>query len=200
MSNPKALLKSVENHYREKKTLRAIFAQDQWIEATGQNKKTEGTIEVMLPGKFRWEVVAPDPSLVISDAHQVWFYTPPFTKEGRGQVMTKRVGGHQTELLQALLAGNLSRIRAEKLKPFTCKDCPSGTTPVELIPKKGTAAGVRVVRVVIGNQDLQIQRVELQHQSGNRSKIALSQIKLGEALTPDRFQFVSPPNTDVVKE
>lgn len=199
-ADPKNLLKSVENHYRQKKTLSAVFSQEQWIEATGQNKKTEGTLEVLLPGMFRWEVIAPDPSVVVSDAKQVWFYTPPFTKEGRGQVMVKQVGGHQTELLQALLAGNLSRIRAEKLKPFACKDCAAGTTPLELIPKKGTAAGVKSVRVVIHNKDLEIQRVELQHKSGNRSKIALTQIKLGKALTLERFQFQTPPDTDVVKE
>lgn len=198
--SPLELVKAVEAHYLKAKTLQASFQQEQWVEITGQDKVTEGTLEVKLPGEFRWETLTPDRSLVVSDGKSVWFYTPPFSEGGRGQILKQAVGGHQTVLLQALLAGNLSRIQFTKLRRVACKSCAQGVEALEMIPKKGTAAGVTTARVFVDSKKHEISRVELSYRSGNRSKISLQNLVLGKPFEPGRFRFVAPPDTDVLKE
>ena len=135
----------------------------------------------------------PDPNLLVSDGKKFWFYTPPFDEGEQGQVIEKKTSEVQTKFAHALLSGSFSIARNMKVK----QEKPSRFA---LIPKKGTAGTVIRAEIEVDPGEKLIKKVILSHRDGTRSEISLSAIKLGEPLEDRLFNFVPPPDTDVIKE
>src|SRR5206468_1371 len=96
-------------------------------------------------------------------------------------------------LANALLAGSLSVARQMKVQQ---KDA----SHFILTPKPGTAGTVAQAEIEVDPEKKLIDKVILNHKGGNRSEISLSDIKLGEDLKEDSFNFTPPPNTDKVDQ
>ncbi|MGZ3688269.1 MAG: LolA family protein [Bdellovibrionota bacterium] len=185
------LLQDVEKHYSEATTLTALFEQVNETSALKQSKKSSGRIYAKRPDKIRWETLAPDPNILVSDGHHFWFYTPPFDEGEHGQVIEKKSSEVQSRLANALLSGRFSVAKDMKIKQETYAQ-------FTLIPKTGTSGTVEKARIWIDPQYKIITKVVLEHRGGNRSEITLSKIELGPKLGDDMFVFKAPPNTDKV--
>ncbi|HLD99470.1 MAG TPA: outer membrane lipoprotein chaperone LolA [Bdellovibrionota bacterium] len=187
------LLQEVEAKYARATTLEADFSQINVVSALKRTKTSSGHIQFKRPDKIRWETVKPDPNLLVSDGKKFWFYTPPFDEGEQGQVIEKKTSEVQTKFAHALLSGSFSIARNMKVK----QEKPSRFA---LIPKKGTAGTVIRAEIEVDPGEKLIKKVILSHRDGNRSEISLSAIKLGEPLEDRLFNFVPPPDTDVIKE
>ena len=147
---------------------------------------------VKRPDKLRWETLHPDMSLLVSDGHTFWFYTPPFDEGEHGQVIEKKSNEINSKLANALLSGRFSVAHDMKFR----QESPSKFL---LTPKPGTAGTVKRAEIEIDPELKLIQKVTLEHQGGNRSEITLSKIELGKKMGDDAFIFTAPPNTDKVE-
>jgi outer membrane lipoprotein carrier protein len=96
------LLQEVQAQYQKSTGVQAEFTQSTDIKATKQIKKAKGRIWIKRPNKLRWETLEPDPNILVSDGKTFWFYTPPFDKDDRGQVIVKKTAQVQTQFLNAL--------------------------------------------------------------------------------------------------
>ena len=69
------LLKSVESRYNRAKTLQVIFTES--FTAPGRSRATEsGILMLRKPGRMRWDYNEPKGKLFLSDAKNLWLYTP----------------------------------------------------------------------------------------------------------------------------
>ncbi|OFZ82525.1 MAG: outer membrane lipoprotein carrier protein LolA [Bdellovibrionales bacterium RIFOXYD1_FULL_53_11] len=187
------LLKEIESKYAAAVTLLVRFKQVNDVAAMKQRKVSSGMIAAKRPNKIRWETLEPDPNLLVSDGRVFWFYTPPFDKDERGQLIKRRTSQVQSRVATALLSGAFSIAKDMKIKR-------KNDTTFTLTPKPGTAGTVKRAEISVNLQKKIIERVILEHKGGNRSEITLSSIELGKKLGDEMFVFTAPPSTDLVEE
>ena len=188
------LLEEVQAQYQKSAGIEAQFDQITDIKATKQVKKAAGKIWIKRPNKLRWETLNPDPNILVSDGKTFWFYTPPYEKGDRGQVIVKKTAQVQTQFLNALLSGTFS---------FT-----NGSATIEskssnefiLKPKAGTAGDVQTAEITIDPTKHTVSRLVLTHTSGNRTEIKLKEINLNSKLEDKLFHFTPDRNTDKISE
>ncbi len=186
------LLREVEQIYGRQATLKADFSQVDFIASTQLSKKSSGTIYFKRPDKIRWETLAPDRNLLVSDGKKFWFYTPPFDESERGQVIEQKSAQVQSKLAQDLLSGKISTARNMKVKAL-------GDHRFQLTPKKRSAGSLAQIEIQLNEQSKRIVQLVLLHQGGNRTTIDLSAIEFGPTLGDEFFQFTPPPNTDRIQ-
>ncbi len=186
------ILKEIEKIYSQSKTISAQFSQVNENAALSSKKMSQGTLLIKLPSKIRWETKSPDSNLLVSDGHHFWFYTPPFETGEMGQVIQKKSSEVQTQLATALLAGSFSsqNLTIRQESPFR----------FSLTPKPGSAGTVIRVILEINPTQKRVQKVNLEHQGGNRTEITLSEIELGVSLKDELFFFKPPPHTESISD
>ena len=187
------LIQEVQEKYAKVSTISAEFTQSDYSAALDRDKKSSGNFLAKKPEKLRWETLQPDTTLLVSDGHKYWFYTPPFDKTEHGQVVERKSSEIQSRLAHALLQGRFSSIKGMKItekNPIT----------FELVPRKNSAGAVEKAEIQIDPKEKLIKRVKLFHTGGNRSEIILSKVELGSELSDDLFYFIPPPGTIQIKD
>ena len=187
------LLEKVQQEYQKASGIEAEFEQLTDVKATKQKKKAEGRIWIKRPNKLRWETLNPDPNILVSDGKTFWFYTPPFEKGERGQVIVKKTAQIQTQFLNALLSGTFD---FGKGTVITTKP----NSVFVLKPKSGSAGDVQTAEVTVNETSHKIEKVYLQHHSGNTTEIKLKEIKLTSKTPEELFHFTPDHNTDKIIE
>jgi outer membrane lipoprotein carrier protein len=188
------LMQKVQVEYQKAAGIEAQFDQMTDVKATKQKKKAQGRIWIKRPNKLRWETINPDPNILISDGKTFWFYTPPFEKGERGQVLIKKSAQVQTQFLNALLSGSFDFGKSETSIEI------KGANTFLLKPKKGTAGDVDTAEVTINSETHKIEKVVLDHLSGNRTEIKLQEIKLPTQIDEKYFRYTPDHNTDTIRE
>jgi len=188
------LLEEVQKEYKKSAGIEAEFEQLTEIKSTKTSKKAQGKIWIKHPNKLRWETISPDQNILVSDGKFFWFYTPPFEKGDRGQVIIKKTAQIQTRFLNALLSGSFdfsnskTQVESKSANVFLLK------------PGANTAGDVKTAEVTINVLTKKIEKVSLTHTSGNETSIQLKDIKLVNKLADSMFQFVPDRNTDQIRE
>ncbi len=188
------LLEQVQKEYKKSAGVEAEFEQFTKIKSTKSEKKAQGRIWIKHPNKIRWETISPDQNILISDGKFFWFYTPPFEKGDRGQVIIKKTAQVQTRFLNALLSGSFDFADAK-----TTVESKSPTVFL-LKPSVGTTGDVKTAEVTINPLTKKIEKVALIHTSGNETSIELKGIRLVKNLADGLFQYVPDRNTDQIRE
>lgn len=187
-------LQAVQLEYQKSAGVTAEFEQLTDIKATKSKKTAQGRIWIKRPDKIRWETLNPDPNILISDGKTFWFYTPPFEKGERGQVIIKKSAQVQTRFLNALLSGTFdfgkgqAEITEKSKSVFLLK------------PKAGTAGDVSLATLILASTGNKIEQVILDHTSGNRTEIRLKEIRLTGSLEEKLFRYTHDKNTDKIVE
>ncbi len=188
---PKAL-KEVEAHYAKASTIVADFEQSTRSAMATKPKESSGRILIKRPDRVRWETLKPDTHLMVSDGHRFWFYTPPFDKDERGQVIIRKTAEVQSKLATALLGGAFSAVKEMKIET---KD----SSHFVLTPKKGTSGTVQEIELEISPAK-EIRKLLVKHVGGNTAEIRLTKIEMGSPIRDELFVFITPSKTDVIKE
>lgn len=183
----------VQEAYQKKGGVVAFFDQLTLVKSTRQTKKSQGKIWIKRPNQLRWETLEPDANILVSDGKTFWFYTPPFEKGERGQVIIKKSKQVQTQFLNGLLSGSFDFGSETEVK-----DLGSGRFLIK--PKTGTAGDVETAEIGISKRESKIQEVVLIHTTGNRTEIKLKDIELQSNLDSKLFRFVPDRNTDRIQE
>lgn len=186
-------LQAVQAQYKKSAGIEAQFEQFTEIKATKQKKTAAGKIWIKRPNKLRWETLNPDPNILISDGKTFWFYTPPFEKGDRGQVIIKKTAQVQTQFLNALLSGSFEFGKNTKITEKTANE-------YVLTPQKGTAGDVATATVTIGATSKKIENVIIEHTTGNKTEIKLKDISLTSKLEDKLFHYTADRNTDKIVE
>jgi outer membrane lipoprotein-sorting protein len=186
------LLLKVQNNYKIQKTIEAEFEQIEFIKLTGQTKKSSGHLLIQYPDHFRWETLESQSgkSLVVSNGHKIWVYTPPFDAGEKGQVIISESQTTQSDLGKALLSGNFSKLSKYKLKPLAKAHFQFSGTAQNQIHK---------IEVEVDEKLLFVKKIFLEYTGGNSAQISLSQAKLGSKINPDLFNFIVPAQTEIIK-
>ncbi|MGE4231736.1 MAG: outer membrane lipoprotein carrier protein LolA [Bacteriovoracia bacterium] len=180
-------LTAMNKKYAEAKTLKINFQQTKKNSATGTEKKSKGTIFIKKPHFFRWETFSPEKDILVTNGVFFWFFTPPFRKNEKGQLLVRKAADVQSKLAIDLLSGSIQfqkDFKILKSKPFFYKMKPlkpSGDVDyIELYLEKTTKLVYKLVLFSV---------------TGNETELNLENPKLNLDLPNDMFTFSKDRDT-----
>ena len=178
----------LQQYLSETRSLQASFVQTV-SPKNGKVQISNGQLQLVRPGKFRWVYNKPFPQEIISDGKQVWLYDPELA-----QVTIKSVGKALEASPAAILAGN-NQLDAS----FNSKDLPprDGLQWVELSPKQNDSS---FAKIRLGFTDKELNRMELDDHFGQSTLIQMQQIVRNKAIPAHLFTFTPPAGSDIIRE
>lgn len=180
-------------------TLRVEFNQTLTDGRGRQVESVRGSLVVVRPGRFRWEVrAAADPGsvgaagaeptqLMVADGRNVWFLDRELE-----QVTVKPAGNALTATPAMLLSGSVDLRTA-----FDVADAGKrqGLSWVTVRPKRGDAE-FREARLAF--QGTELRRMELDDKLGQKAVLIFGTAVRNAPVAPAETSFVPPPGVDVI--
>jgi outer membrane lipoprotein carrier protein len=178
----------LERFFEEVRSLEAKFTQKVFGEDGRLVQASSGRVQIMRPGRFRWEYRQPDAQLILADGEKLWIYDSELE-----QATVKTI---ETALGAApimLLTGERPLADEFEIKPVERRD---GLEWVKLRPK---VQDTEFSRVILGLDEEGVKRMILHDQFGQTTVIRLLNVRTNAELSPDTFKFDPPIGTDVLK-
>ncbi len=175
--------------YQSTPAMKAQFKQTVLDRHGRKVQEVSGAMQLLRPGKFRWDYRKPYVQLIVGDGSKVWLYDPDLN-----QVTVRTMDNVLGSSPAALLAGNLD---VEKV--FDLKDAGDahGLEWVEATPKDSDGG---FDHVLLGFKGDQLTEMELHDNFGQTTVIEFSGLERNPKFTSRTFHFVPPAGADVVGE
>jgi outer membrane lipoprotein carrier protein len=182
------LLKGVEQHYNQAKTLQVHFVESYTVQ--GRARKSEsGELTLRKPGRMRWDYTTPSGKLFVSDGKDVYLYTPEAHRVER----TKLKASDDMRAPLAFLLGKLDF--AKDFRDFDVK--PEGTNYAITAKAKNDKLPYEKIQMLV-TPDYQIQRLAIDGQDLSVLTFQLDGEKLNPPVDDALFKFQMPAGATLV--
>jgi len=171
------------------KTLRAEFAQTVTDGKGEQVQNAQGTLVIVRPGRFRWELT-PDggsPQLMVADGKNLWFYDRDLE-----QVSVKAATAALTATPAGLLSGDGNIRELFTVAPAGKKD---GFDWVLVTPRESDA-DFREARLGFGMSELK--RMVLKDKLGQTVRLEFFKSERNPPVAESEVKFTPPSGADVI--
>jgi outer membrane lipoprotein carrier protein len=171
------------------KTLRAEFAQTVTDGKGEQVQNAQGTLVIVRPGRFRWELT-PDggsPQLMVADGKNLWFYDRDLE-----QVSVKAATAALTATPAGLLSGDGNIRELFTVAPAGKKD---GFDWVLVTPRESDA-DFREARLGFGMSELK--RMVLKDKLGQTVRLEFFKSERNPPVADSEVKFTPPSGADVI--
>ena len=153
--------------------------------------KGEGSLTIVRPGRFRWELKSSDATqaaqLLVADGRNLWFLDPDLE-----QVTVKPLDAALSQTPAMLLSGNGAVRDAFDVDAAGRSD---GLDWVKAVPHQKDA-DFRVAR--FGFDGLELRRLLLEDKLGQKVTLVFSGSARNRPVEPARVSFTPPPGADVI--
>jgi len=172
---------------RDTRTLQADFAQSSAGGIGGG--KSQGTMAISRPGKFRWAITKPYNQLMVGDGNRIWLYDPEL-KQVIVRASQKALGGTPA----ALLAGDND---ADQRFNFKADGEHAGAEWVIAEPRQNDTGFVRIRIGLAGNA---LKGMILEDSFGQTTTLVFSNVVRNGDAPASLFRFTPPAGADVLKQ
>ena len=172
---------------RDTRTLKAEFAQTS-VGGIGGGK-SQGTMAISRPGKFRWSITKPYTQLMVGDGSRIWLYDPEL-KQVIVRPSQKALGGTPA----ALLAGDNE---ADQRFNFKADGSHAGAEWVIAEPKQNDTGFVRIRIGLAGNE---LKGMILEDSFGQTTTLVFSNVVRNGDAPASLFRFTPPAGVDILKQ
>jgi outer membrane lipoprotein carrier protein len=181
------LLRRVDGHYNQLRTLRAHYTEH--YAGMGLDRTESGTLTLKKPGLMRWSYDAPPGKVFVLDGHYAWFYTP-------GDAQVSRTPAKQLDDLRSPLRFLLGHTQlAKELDNITTT--PDGPNfKITGVPK-GMAERVRRLTLTATPAGA-IQNMKIEETDGSTTDFTFINIEENVPVPATDFVFTPPPGLPVV--
>jgi len=198
-SSVAAQANALDRYLSDLATLRVEFNQTLTDGRGRQVESMRGSLVVVRPGRFRWEVRpatdsgsvgasgAEPTQLMVADGRNVWFLDRELE-----QVTVKPAGNALTATPAMLLSGSVDLRTAFDVADAGKRD---GLTWVKVKPKRGDAE-FREARLAFQGADLR--RMELDDKLGQKAVLIFGSAVRNGPVAPAETTFTPPPGVDVI--
>lgn len=176
------------------KTLRAEFSQTVTDSKGGQVQNAQGTLVIVRPGRFRWELTPQggSPQLMIADGRNLWFYDRDLE-----QVSVKAATAALTATPAGLLSGDGNIRELFTVAPAGKKD---GFDWVLVTPKENDA-DFREARLGFGTglrKEGELKRMVLKDKLGQTVQLEFFRSERNPPVAESEVKFTPPAGADVI--
>lgn len=177
----------LQSWLRDTRTLKADFAQTSTGGISGG--KSQGSMAISRPGKFRWSITKPYTQLMVGDGSRIWLYDPEL-KQVIVRPSQKALGGTPA----ALLAGDSE---AEQRFNFKADGAHAGAEWVIAEPKQNDTGFVRIRIGLAGNE---LKGMILEDSFGQVTTLSFSNVIRNGDVPVNQFRFTPPAGADILKQ
>lgn len=167
-------------------SMQANFKQSVYNENQKLLQSFTGQMEFKKPNSFRWEVLQPDPSLLVTNGKKLWNYDASLE-----QVTVQKYEPNKEVTPISFILDNPNNLTKNFSVEPKANDC------FKLTPKEETA---NFATVEVCFKALQITSVSIQDHMGQNTVFEFTQVKNNLNLAEQRFSFKPPAGVDVVGE
>lgn len=186
-------VQSLQQKYDRVRNFSADFVQSYSGGVLRTQTSERGKVFIKKPGKMRWEYVAPEEKLFVSDGKQLYSYIP-----ADRQVIVGDVPDEDEASTPALfLAGRGSLGRDFTAAYEALADVPAGMAAVRLTPRRPEAE-FEWLTLVVDARTLELRRLISGDHQGGTSAFQFSNLKENLGLADTLFAFRPPRGTDVI--
>jgi outer membrane lipoprotein carrier protein len=188
------VLTKVQAFYDKTTSFTSDFTQEFFVKSHNVKKQSKGTVTFAKPGKMRWEYTEPKDNRVVSDGAILKVY-----EAANKQMFEQAVDKSQYPAALSFLlgGGKLGDTFAFELYEGAAMNFAGGQVLVGT-PKVPSPAYQKVLFYIDGPTS-QVRRVLIVDGQGNRNRFDFGNPKVNEPIAADRFKFVPPPGTSVVR-
>ncbi len=188
------VLTKVQNFYDKTTSFSSDFKQEFFVKAHSVKKQSSGHVTFAKPGKMHWEYAEPKDNRVVSDGAILKVY-----EAANKQMFEQNVDKSQYPAALSFLVGGgkLGTVFDFELYDGPSMGFPNGQVLIGT-PKTPTPAYQKVLFYVDGPTS-QIRRVLIVDGQGNRNRFDFENPHVNETVQPDKFKFVPPPGTQVIR-
>jgi len=185
-----AVVKGVEQAYKEVGTLRADFVQITRSKAMGDETKQRGRVMLKRPRMMRWEFTQPAGKVFVTNGDTMWIWS---AAERQVIVSKGAAGGGQgmAQLLDDL--NRLSELFDAELLPSE-----AGASTVSLLLKPKSDAGFQSVTLRLAAKDYTVKEVNMLDAFGNEVELSFKQVKNNVDIDDAKFTFQIPAGAQVL--
>lgn len=177
----------LDSFFSDVVTLDARFVQEV-IDDTGQVIQTSsGTVQLLRPGRFRWDYATPFRQLIVADGQYLWVYDSEL-EQATVREMGTALGAAPIMLLSQPRSVDEDFVVLEEVAS-------GGLEWVELQPK---VRDTDFIQIRIGLDAQGIREMELTDQFDQRTVIRFEELALNIDIPASRFRFDVPPGVDVI--
>jgi outer membrane lipoprotein carrier protein len=193
------VVKQIEARYEKTKDLQADFVQRTKIEGFERPVTSSGKVYIKKPGRLRWDYLDPATEEIYVNQDDVRVYVPEHKQVLVGKLTTMAASKAPLELLQGV-----ARLEESfDVEPTTGKERGAGGIRlVTLVPKakeQDTSRNLQRIVVEVFPKTYFIRTIALHEISGNVATFEFSSLKPNVGLGKEVFEFVAPPDVEVVK-
>jgi len=172
------------------RSLQADFVQT-ILDAKGKAvQKSEGKLQLLRPGQFRWDVLRPIPQLIIANSTRIWIYDPDLE-----QVVVRPVAKEIGKTPAFLLSNVNTAINNDFI--VRRMQAPQHWQWFSLTPRtKDSMFNV----IQLGFLNSEIKEMRMQDNLGHHTIIQFRHVKQNVAISSSAFRFHAPANVDVIDE
>lgn len=183
----------VQRHYESVRDLRARFAQrSERVALGGQGGSAlEATGEVVFakPGRMRWSYESPEPSLVVSDGKTLWIHDPQAHEVQELPLGPDFLSGAALQFL-------LGEGRLLEAFEVSARHCGEPEVELVLVPRKDAHYERLGLRVDPARGA--VRETEVLDLLGNRTVVAIRDVRVNTGPEAALFRFDAPPGTRVL--
>jgi len=188
------VLTKVQTFYDKTTSFTSDFTQEFFVKSHNVKKQSKGKVTFAKPGKMHWEYSEPKDNRVVSDGVVLKVY-----EAANKQMFEQNVDKSQYPAALSFLVGGgkLGDTFAFELYEGAAMNFAGGQVLVGT-PKVPSPAYQKVL-FYIDTPTSQVRRVLIVDGQGNRNRFDFDNPKVNETIAPDRFKFVPPAGTQVVR-
>jgi outer membrane lipoprotein carrier protein len=167
--------------------IEAAFRQSLLDEQGALLQESSGRVELVHPGRFRWETAPPYEQLVVCDGTTVWQYDPDLA-----QVVTRPLDRRADQLPSLLLSGEIEAVQQQyEIDTATAP----GAERFVLVPRQPEGP---FSRLALQFRDGRLERLEITDALGQRTEVVFAEVRALGGVPDARFRFEPPPDVDVI--
>lgn len=171
------------------KSMTASFTQKAVGRSSRMRQSTSGTMALLKPGRFRWDIVRPNKQMIIADGKQLWVYDVDL-QQATVQGLQKSIG-HSPAMI---LSGSNSSLLKGYL--VTQTSASSNNVWFSLRAKKRNETFSAVELHFVGGI---ISQMRITDNLGQKSIVSFSHVRINPNLRKGIFNFKPPRGVDVIK-
>lgn len=186
------IVASIQERYKPIHSIESNFIQKNFIAPLNQFRKFQGKLFLQRPSLFAMEVTSPECQRLVFDGKFFWIYTA-----SNNQALKNPVA---PEFLHHPLISLLTTMEDLKRHFHISLAKTNGSFDYSLtLTLKHLTSDIREVQLTVGKNDFQIKELTFKYDSGNYTQLALVDTKENPSIAPEHFQFLPPPETEIVE-
>lgn len=152
-------------------------------------QSSNGRVELMKPGFFRWETLEPFPQLIVSNGETLWLYDQDLE-----QVTQQKVDQRISHTPALLLSGDMSQLQAN----FSVSGPTSGDDGLFRLTPKEADPMYEVLRILfVKGVPAEMQ---LEDSLGQQTSLQFQNTQINPELDQNAFTFEIPEGVDLIVE